>query len=144
MVFTDDQREQFLENVREGMNRQQAAEAVGSSGTKFKFLCRRDAEFNRRYEEAKIEGLGSLVERLETCATEMALGGHWLALKFLLTTYGEQFQWARTSKVEVGGKVEIQAIAGVLSRYLPPEMYDELIGIVEQKMIEEGEPALTA
>lgn len=135
----------FLERIREGDNRQQAAERVSEffgderiTATKFKFLCRRDGAFNRLYEEARIEGQGTLTERLERCATEMAMGGHWPALKFLLTTYGEQFSWARSSKVEVGGTVEISAIAGILSRYLPGEMYDELISVVEQKMIEEG------
>jgi hypothetical protein len=89
-----------------------------------------------------VEGKGELTERLERCAVELALGGHWPALKFMLTTYGEQFQWARSSKVEIGGSVEIQAIAGVLSRYLPSDMYDQLITVVEQKMIEEGDRAL--
>jgi hypothetical protein len=69
----------------------------------------------------------------------MAQEGHWPALKFLITTYGDQFAWARSSKVEVGGQVEITAVAGILSRYLPTEMYDELIQTVEQKMLEDGE-----
>lgn len=142
--MTPEQREFFLERVREGDNRQQAAERTSDffgdpeiTATKLKFLCRRDAVFNREFEEARVEGRGSLTERLERCATEMAMGGHWPALKFLLTTYGEQFAWARSSKVEVGGTVEIQAIAGILSRYLPTEMYDELITVVEKRMLEE-------
>lgn len=145
MELTSEQKEFFLERIREGDNRQQAAERTAEffeetqiTATKFKFLCRRDGTFNRQYEEARLEGKGTLTERLERCATEMAMGGHWPALKFLLTTYGEQFSWARSSKVEVGGTVEIQAIAGILSRYLPGEMYDELISVVEQKMIEES------
>lgn len=149
MELSQEQKEFFLERVREGDNRQQAAERTAEmfddskiTATKFKFLCRRDSTFNRVYEEARLEGKGTLTERLERCATEMALGGHWPALKFLLTTYGEQFSWARSSKVEVGGTVEIQAIAGILSRYLPGEMYDELISVVEQKMLEESGPAL--
>lgn len=140
MDITDEQREAFLEHVREGMNRQQAAQAVGQTATRFKFLCQRDYAFGRRYSEALIEGRGTLVERLERCAVEMALNEHWPALKFLLTTYGDQFMWARSSKVEVSGQVEIQAVAGILSRYLPSEMYDELIEVVEQQMLREGEP----
>jgi hypothetical protein len=146
--ITDEQREQFLARVREGDNRQAAAEFCQEafadptlSATRFKFLCNRDAVFNRAYQEAVKEGKGSLVERLERCALEMAEGGHWPALKFLITTYGEQFAWARSNKVEVGGQVEITAVAGILARYLPSDMYDELISTVEQKMIEEGEVA---
>lgn len=137
MEPTVDQREQFLQHVREGMNRQQAAEAVNSTATKFKFLCRRDAAFNRQFEEARVEGRGELSERLERCAVELALGGHWPALKFMLTTYGEQFAWARSAKVEVGGTVEVSAIAQVLAKYLPPDEYDRLLDVVEQRMIEE-------
>ncbi len=144
--ITEEQKVQFLARVREGDNRQVAAEYCAEafadptlSATRFKFLCNRDAVFNREYQAAALEGKGSLVERLERCALEMAEGGHWPALKFLITTYGEQFAWARSSKVEVGGQVEITAVAGILSRYLPPDMYDELIETVEQKMIEEGE-----
>lgn len=140
MELTDEQREAFIEHVREGKNRQQAAEEVGSSGTRFRFLCNRDVAFNRRYEEARIEGRGALSERLERCAVELAEGGHWPALKFMLTTYGEQFAWARSAKVEIGGSVEIQAIAGVLSRYLPADEYDRLIDVVEQRMLEDQTP----
>lgn len=137
MEITAEQQEEFLEHVRSGMNRQQAAEEIGLTGTKFRFLCSRDAAFNRRYEEARVEGRGELVERLERCATELAQAGHWPALKFLLTTYGDAFAWARSSKVELGGQVEITAIAGVLAKYLPADEYDRLLETVEQKMLEE-------
>lgn len=134
---TEEQREQFLVKVREGMNRQQAAEAVGSTGTKFRFLCNREPSFNREYEQARVEGRGELTERLERCAVELAMGGHWPALKFMLTTYGDAFAWARSSKVEVQGQVEISAVAGVLAKYLPADEYDRLLEVVEQKMVSE-------
>lgn len=137
MEITAEQREEFLEHVREGMNRQQAAEAIGLTGTKFRFLCSRDPGFNRKFEEARVVGRGELTDRLERCATELAIGGHWPALKFLLTTYGDAFAWARSSKVELQGNVEITAIAGVLAKYLPSDEYDRLLEVVEQKMIEE-------
>lgn len=137
MEISDEQREQFLVHVREGMNRQQAAEAVGSTGTRFRYLCNRDLAFNREYEQARVEGRGELTERLERCAVELAMGGHWPALKFMLTTYGDAFAWARSAKIEVQGQVEISAVAGVLAKYLPSDEYDRLLGVVEQKMIEE-------
>lgn len=144
MQFTDEQREDFLEFLREGNNPQQAAELVSDkyddpriTATKFKFLRRREPAFERQCRDAEIEGKGTLAERLERCAVEMAYGGHWPALKFMLTTYGEQFAWARSAKVEVGGSVEIQSVAAILSRYLPAETYDELMQVVEQRMIEE-------
>jgi len=139
MDITEEKREAFLEHIREGKNRQQAAEEVGETATRFRNLCHRDPVFSRQFNEASLEGRGTLVDRLERCAVEMAQAGHWPALKFLITTYGEQFAWARSNKVEVGGQVEITAVAGILARYLPSDMYDELIQTVEQKMLEEGE-----
>jgi hypothetical protein len=145
MELTEEQKERFLEHVREGLNRQQAAEKVGATGTRFRFLCNRDPVFRRRYEEALVEGRGALSERLERCAVELALEGHWPALKFMLATYGEQFAWARTSRVEVGTTVEIQAVAGVLAKYLPPDMYEQLLQTVEQRLNEQSElPVLSS
>ena len=148
MQLTEEQIERFLEHVREGCNRQQAAEKLQEeyerpdiSSTKLRNLCHRDPELNRRYQDALVEGRGTLVDRLERCAQELALGGNWPALRFLLTTYGEQFAWARSSKVELGGQVEITAVAATLSKYLPSDMYDQLIATVEAKMLEE-QPAL--
>ena len=108
------------------------------TATKLRNLCFREPAFDREYQIAIVEGRGALIDRLERCAVEMATGGHWPALKFLLTTYGEQFAWARSSKVEVAGSVEISAVAGILAKYLPPEDYETLIKVVEQKMIETG------
>lgn len=148
MQLTDEQREDFLEYIRDGMNRKQAAELLADkyerpdiTATKLRNALHREPEFNRQYQDALVEGRGTLTDRLELCAQELALGGNWPALRFLLTTYGEQFAWARSSKVEIGGQVEITAIAATLSKYLPPEMYDELIATVEQKMLEE-QPSL--
>ena len=142
MELTLEQQDQFIEHVREGLNRQQAAEKIGETGTRFRFLCNRDPAFNRRFQEARVEGRGELTERLERCATELALGGHWPALKFMLTTYGEEFSWARSAKVEVQGSVEIQAIAGVLSRYLSADEYDNVIKAVEERMSADNQVAL--
>lgn len=150
MEITEPQREKFLEFVREGDNRQQAAQQCADffgdprlTATKFRFLCRRDVAFNRDYEEALVEGRGELSDRLEKCAVDLALAGNWAPLKFLLTTYGEQFAWARSGKLEVTGKIEVEQVAGILSRYLPPEMFDNVIDQVEKKMLEE-QPALPA
>lgn len=137
MEPTPEEREVFLEHVRQGRNRQEAAETIGRTATCFRNLCNRDSAFNRHYQEALVEGRGELSERLERCAVELAMGGHWPALKFLLTTYGDAFAWARSTKVEVQGQVEISAIAGVLSRYLPSDEYDRLLEVVEQRMLEE-------
>ena len=140
MAITQEQEEQFLEYVREGDNRQQAAEKVGCTGTRFRFLCNRDPGFNRRYEEALREGRDALVDKLERCAVEMAYAGEWNALKFLLTTYGPAFAWARSSKVEVAGQVNLDASVALLRQVMPPDEYDRVIDMLERRMIEEQTP----
>lgn len=149
MELNEEHKEKFLEYLREGENPQGAAEAVAEffgdpriTATKFKFLRGRDLAFNREFEDARVEGRGSLTDRLERCAQELALGGHWPALKFMLTTYGEQFAWARSNKIEVGGQIEVSAVAALLSRFLPPDEFDKVIEHVEKGMLEEGAPAL--
>lgn len=144
MKFTSDQQREFCDFLRDGLNKQQAADLLAKqyedpriTATKLRSLAQREPIFDRQVREAEIVGKGSLVERLERCAVEMAVSGHWPALKFLLTTYGEQFSWARTSRVEVNGAVEIQHVAGILSRYLPPEEYEKLIEAVQNRMLEE-------
>lgn len=149
MELTEEQQEFFLERVAQGDNRKQAAEWVADqfeddeiTATRFKFLCSRSPEFNRRYEAALLEGRGELTDRLKSCAVELALGGHWPALKFLMTAYDKEFEWARTSRVEVAGTVEISAVASTLAKYLPPEKLDELMQVVEQGMASEDQKAL--
>ena len=148
MELTQEHRDFFLERVAAGDDRKQAAEATAEhfsepdiTSTKFKFLCTRDGAFKRLYEAAQLEGRGEKNERLNSCAYELALGGHWPALKFLLTTYNDDFAWARSSKVEVSGSVDLNAMAAVLTKFLEPAEVDELMSKVEKGMIQEGQVA---
>jgi hypothetical protein len=148
MELTEEQKEHFLERIALGDDRKQAAEWVADqfeddtiTATRFKFLCTRDATFNRAYQAAQVEGRGEKTDRLNGCAYELALGGHWPALKFLLTTFDDQFAWARSNKVEVSASVDLTAMAAVLTRFLEPAEVDELMSKVEKGMLEEGDDA---
>lgn len=145
MELNDEHKEHFLQRIALGDNRQQAAEWVADqfedhtiTSTRFKFLCTRDPVFNRLYEAALVEGRGEKKDRLNSCAYELALGGHWPALKFLLTAYDDEFAWARSSKVEVSASVDLNAMAAVLTKFLEPTEVDALMAKVERGMIEEG------
>lgn len=50
--ITEEQKEEFLTLIREGWLRPKAAREVGSTGTKFRGLAKRDPEFKKAYEEA--------------------------------------------------------------------------------------------
>jgi hypothetical protein len=55
-VLTSEQQEQFLERVRSGEGPSAAANAVGATATRFKFLATRDEDFHARYQEARETG----------------------------------------------------------------------------------------
>ena len=50
--LTQEQREQFLDLVANGKTRQEAAETIGSTGTRIRGLIFRDNEFAEAYAEA--------------------------------------------------------------------------------------------
>lgn len=50
------QRNQFLEHVRDGLNRAEAAAKIGLTGSKMRALCRHDQAFQSLYEQALADG----------------------------------------------------------------------------------------
>ena len=50
--ISEEQKEEFLNLIREGWTRPAAAREVGSTGTKFRGLATRDEEFKKAYDEA--------------------------------------------------------------------------------------------
>jgi hypothetical protein len=50
--ISEEQKEEFLTLIREGWLRPKAAREVGTTGTKFRGLAKRDPEFKRLYDEA--------------------------------------------------------------------------------------------
>jgi hypothetical protein len=63
-AITKQQRDEFLEHVREGMNRAQAAAHLGMTGRRFRSLANRDDEFAAAYEEASAEGRATFQDDL--------------------------------------------------------------------------------
>lgn len=73
-LFTEEQLKEFLDATRKGIGRHLAAEAIGTTGSHMKSLCRpeRDPEFAAAYEEARAEGQEFYRERLQAQARKMA------------------------------------------------------------------------
>lgn len=72
---TKAQQERFLDLVRDGHTRPEAADTVGLTGTKMRSLCRRDPAFNAAYEEALAEGRPGLQDRVRAVWHREALEG---------------------------------------------------------------------
>jgi hypothetical protein len=62
--ITEEQKAEFLNLIREGWLRPRAAREVGSTGTKFRGLAKRDPDFRKAYEEAVEIGEPSWHENL--------------------------------------------------------------------------------
>lgn len=62
--LTKRQRDEFLEHVRDGKNRKEAAALVGSTGTVFRALCEHDPRFDGDYKQALAAGQSEIGENL--------------------------------------------------------------------------------
>ena len=69
------QREDFLELIRSGFRRDEAAKAVGSTGSRFRRMCRVEAatydrDFHAAYAEALEQQESAIIEKLDDLALE--------------------------------------------------------------------------
>ena len=62
--ISNDAKAEFLELIRLGHNRPEAARMVGHTGTLFRALCKADTTFGAQYEEAYEEGREAHKERV--------------------------------------------------------------------------------
>ena len=136
----EEHEEAFLDLVRQGKNRSEAAIELGFTGSQFRTVCRRDAEFNSRYEEAVAEGRHEIVDYLSKTLIQLIGDGQWQPLRAALAAYHPDFDHLRSNNVTVEGKVGIEGMVGILSQYLPGDKLDELIGYVQKQVaLEKGE-----
>lgn len=139
-LIMESHEEEFLDLIRLGKNRSEAAHEIGFTGSQFRMHGNRDPDFNSRYEDALQEGRHEIQDRLGKTLFQLVSDGNWPALKAALSAYHPDFQWMRSEKVTVEGKVGIEGIVGVLSQYLPGEKLDELISYVEKQVaLEKGD-----
>jgi hypothetical protein len=129
--------DEFLERVANGEPIAEACAAVGTSVTQMNRRLRSDEGLNDRYEIALREGHGSLFERVRSTAWNLALKGEWQAIKFLLISYGDDFAWARSQRVQVDADLNLQAVAGVLAKHLDPGDFDQVVRMLEAKEAKE-------
>lgn len=129
-------REEFLERVRQGDTRPQAAVEVGSTGSAFRTLCKKEPDFNRLYEEAKVEGEQAFMEKLRTEYRRRAfLSSDKLLHNLALATLPE-LESLRTSRFEVGN-IDGNAFEVMAAKYfdvqkLTQAELDTMIALLEK------------
>jgi len=119
--ITKQQRDEFLDLVRGGKTRPEAATALGLTGTRFRSLCNQDTAFGQAYEEARAEGRGNFQESLRTTFQQRALAGEGRVLWQACVTYLPECAWGRRNNEPV------RAEEGPLDfSHLDEEQLDEL------------------
>lgn len=99
---TLEQREEFLRLLSEGQTKKEAGEAVGSTGTRFKFLAKRDPGFRQSYDLAVHEGEMVFTERLRTEYRRRALAGADKLIHNLALIHLEEFAPLVNKRIEIG------------------------------------------
>lgn len=134
--LTNDQLEQFLDYVRDGVPAASAAKAIEpkTSITQIHRRAAKDQDFATSFREAKEEGLDAFKDELRAEAHRQAFAGDYRALKDQLLMHVEEAQALMTSRHEHtgagGGAIEL--VATHFSE-LPPEMLNEMIRFLEER-----------
>lgn len=114
-----EQRAEFLELIRDGHNRADAANQLGLTGSAFRRLCRRDEVFAKAYEEAFAQGREATTDRVRKEYVRRALDPESKSdrlLHYLAVTLLPEFEFYRRSRIEHtgadGGPIELSEVAG--------------------------------
>lgn len=142
--LTNDQLEQFLDLVRDGVQAATAAKQIDpqTSITQIHRRVNRDSDFADAFREAKEEGYSTYKEDLRAEATRQAFAGDYRALKDQMLMHLDEARALMTSKHEVSG-LDGGAIRMLAERHfadLPTEMLDEMIRTLEEKELRQLGP----
>jgi len=109
-LFTQEQLDEFLGLIRDGIGRHVAARRIGATGTTMRRLANpsRDPEFAAAYEAAEEEGAAFYRDRLRAEARSRALGGSDRMLEVELASHGdpELYGHLRRDRMRVNGTVQ--------------------------------------
>jgi len=107
-LFTDEQIEEFLALIRQGIGRHLAAQRIGATGSLIRSLCReaRDPWFAKRFAEAVEEGREFYEERLRAESRTRALDSSDRMLEVELATHVPEYVHLRRDRMKVNGSVQ--------------------------------------
>lgn len=107
-VFSEEQIEEYLAAVAQGVGPDLAARALGVTGTRMRALARRDPGFAARLGDAKAEGYALYQDRLRGTARTRATGepGSDRILEVELATHVPGYEHLRRDRVKVDARLE--------------------------------------
>lgn len=108
-LLTAEQRETYLEALREGETPAAAAELIGFTGTKLRGLRRRDDAWAAQVREALADGRDEYVEKLSAAARARALDDERRSDRLLeveLATHVPGYEHLRRDRMHLDGKIE--------------------------------------
>lgn len=140
-LITQEMMVEFLEHLRSGLTRPEAAKLVGSTGTRFRALCNPDAanydeRFTRIYDEVMVSGGEHEQNRLEMIRAEVmrrALEGEVRLLEKLSIVYDPDWAFFRNQRVEVQGSLD--SFVQAHFSHLSSGQLETLLEWVEQKSV---------
>lgn len=137
--ISEDDLEEFLERVREGIPRDAAAREIGTSLGQIHKLASRSLEFAKELYEAYEVGLPNFKDKLRSKAYELAMDGNYSALRDLAIVHLEEYAVLQTKRHEIGaiGGGQLQVLIDSAFPNLPPELLDGLIRELEQQVVQE-------
>lgn len=125
---------EFLQMVRQGLNRQEAAHALGFKGRHFRALCSPSSSYyDEEFKVAYDEGLGSLehaesrLERLRAEAQRRALVDSDRLLEKLLMVHDPD--WAVLRQKDVN--VNVHAVIQQQLKLLPTPLLEQVLAALE-------------
>lgn len=128
---------EFLQHIRSGLNRQEAAKLLGYTGRHFRAVCSPsspfyDEQFASKYGEAKgsLEHEEGRLERLQAEAHRRAMGGSDRLLEKLLMVYWPEWREAQSSQTQ-NVNVNVRQLLRVQLRSLPTDQLKQLLDALD-------------
>lgn len=135
MHLTEDQLDEFLDLVRDGMQAATAAKSVDppTSITQINRRAAKDRDFADEFHDAKNEGYEAYKEGLRAEATRQAFAGDYRALRDQLLMHVPEAKALTTNRHELGGLdgAAIRLFAEQNLADLPKELLEEVIKSLE-------------
>lgn len=142
--ITEQEKALFLQNIYQGLNRQECARALGYKGKHFRALCSPqspfyDEDFKVKYDEAigSFEHAESRLERLRSEAQRRALIDSDRLLEKLLMVHDPDWAVLRERKTE--SNVNIAVLVQQQLKSLPTESLQQILALIESGETIDGE-----
>jgi hypothetical protein len=140
-LITQEMKVDFLEHMRSGLTRPEAAKLVGSTGSRFRSLCNPDSvnydeRFTRIYNEVMAAGGEHEQNRLELIRSEVmrrAMEGEVRLLEKLSIVYDPDWAFFRNQRVEVQGSLD--SFVQAHFSHLSSGQLETLLEWVEQRSV---------